>query len=71
MEKQIIHSIESVVIYWCHQIRDVLQNNSAQPLLNGMNPGPLVEVEFWKDRCEDLYFIKDQVMTSKLRMTLI
>ena len=61
MEKQVIHSVESVVIEWCHQVRDVLQKNSAQPLLEGKNPGPLVEVEFWKDRCADLHFIKEQV----------
>ena len=61
MEKQVIHSLESVVIEWCHQVRDVLQKNSAQRLLDGMNPGPLVEVEFWKDRCSDLHFITEQV----------
>jgi dynein heavy chain len=61
VDKQIIHSIESVVIDWCHQVRDVLQKNSAQALLEGKNPGPLVEVEFWVDRCADLQFILEQV----------
>lgn len=60
--KQIMHSIESVVIEWCHQVRDVLQNNSAQPLLEGKNPGPLVEIEFWRDRCMDLQYIMEQVL---------
>ena len=64
MDKQIVHSIESVVIDWCHQVRDVLQKNSAQPLLEGKNPGPLVEVEFWVDRCLDLQFILEQVCTD-------
>ena len=62
LEKQVIHSIESVVIEWCHQVRDVLQKNSAQPLLGGQNPGPLVEIQFWKERCEDLYSIREQVV---------
>ena len=61
--KQIMHSIESVVIEWCHQIRDVLQKNSAQPLLEGKNPGPLVEIEFWTDRCANLQFIMEQVLS--------
>ncbi len=60
-ERNLIHSIESVVIEWCHQVRDVLQKNSAQALLDGKNPGPLVEVEFWKERCADLFFINEQV----------
>ena len=64
-----LHSLESVVIEWCHQVRDVLQKNSAQLLLEGMNPGPLVEIQFWKDRCADLYFIKEQVIVSLYCMT--
>ena len=50
-----------MVIEWCHQIRDILQKNSALPLQEGLNPGPLVEVQFWKERYEDLCFITDQV----------
>ena len=50
-----------MVIEWCHQVRDVLQKNSAKPLLEGLNPGPLVEVLFWKERRTDLFFIMEQV----------
>jgi len=60
-EKHVIHSVESVVIEWCHQVRDVLEASSADPLLEGRNPGPMVEVHFWKERCADLFFIMDQV----------
>ena len=60
-EKQVIHSVESVVIEWCHLIRDVLNKNSAETLLAGMNPGPLVEIEFWNARCADLESVVDQV----------
>ena len=42
-DKGVIHAIESVVIEWSHQIRDVIRRNSAQPLLEGKHPGPLVE----------------------------
>ena len=60
-EKQLIHSVESVVIEWCHLIRDMLQKSSAETLLAGMNPGPLVEIEFWNSRCADLESVEDQV----------
>lgn len=61
LEKHVIHSVESVVIEWCHQVRDVLETSSADSLLDGLNPGPMVEVHFWKERCADLFFIMDQV----------
>ena len=61
LDKHIVHAVESVVIDWCHQVRDVLSKNSAQPLLQGENPGPLVEINFWKARCADLESVVDQV----------
>lgn len=60
-ERGLIHAVESVVVEWSHQIRDVLQRSSAQPLLKGKNPGPLVELNFWKDRRADLESVMDQV----------
>ncbi len=60
-EKQLVHSIESVVIDWCHQVRDVLKRRSAQALLDGGHPGPLVELNFWKIRWDDLESITEQV----------
>ena len=49
------------MIEWSHQIRDVLRKNSAQPLLDGKNPNPIVEMDFWKARCTDLESIFEQV----------
>ena len=60
-EKNLIHAVESVVIEWCHQVRDVLSKSSAQPLLEGRNPGPFVEIDFWKARCIDLESVVEQV----------
>ena len=60
-DKSVIHTVESIVIEWSHQIRDVLKKNSAQPLLDGKNPGPMVEMDFWKARCADLESVFDQV----------
>ena len=60
-DKHVVHAVESVVIDWCHQVRDVLKSSSASPLLEGKNPGPLVEIAFWKARCEDLESVVEQV----------
>ena len=60
-DKGLVHAVESVVIEWSHQIRDVLSKSSAQPLLEGKTPGPLVEIDFWKAQRADLESILDQV----------
>lgn len=60
-DKSVIHTVESVVIEWSHQVRDVLKKSSAQPLLDGKNPGPMVEIDFWKARNADLQSVFEQV----------
>lgn len=64
MDRQLIHAIESVVIDWTHQIRDVLKKDSAQPLLEGLHPTPFVEIEFWKNKSTNLECIYEQVCTK-------
>ncbi|KAI8853660.1 dynein heavy chain and region D6 of dynein motor-domain-containing protein [Chytridium lagenaria] len=46
-DKSILHTLESAVIDWTHQIKDVIKSNSAAPLDEGLNPGPMVEIDFW------------------------
>ena len=65
-ERGLIHAVESVVVEWSHQIRDVLNRSSAQPLLQGKNPGPLVELDFWKARKVDLESVIDQLHSEKV-----
>ena len=60
--RALLHAIETVVIEWSHQIRDVLKQDSAQPLLEGLNPGPSVEIEFWEAKRANLQCIYDQVI---------
>ena len=60
-DRGLIHAIESVIIDWTHQIKSVLKRDSAQPLLEGHNPGPNVELDFWKSRAMNLECIFEQV----------
>ena len=55
-----------MVIDWSHQVQDVLKKSSAQPLLQGENPGPLVEVEFWVARRADLESVVEQLHSPKV-----
>ncbi|XP_071813348.1 dynein beta chain, ciliary-like isoform X2 [Apostichopus japonicus] len=66
-DRSLVHAIESVIIDWTHQIKDVLKRDSAQPLLEGLNPGPNVEIQFWKAKCENLDCIFQQLRDPKVR----
>ncbi|XP_062965627.1 dynein axonemal heavy chain 9 [Cynocephalus volans] len=67
IDKSVIYSMESAVIRWSHQVQVVLRRESSQPLLQGENPTPEVELEFWKSRYEDLEYIYNQLKTIKAR----
>ncbi|XP_055450236.1 dynein axonemal heavy chain 9 [Psammomys obesus] len=67
IDKSAVYAIESAVIRWSQQVQVVLKRESSQPLLQGGNPTPKVELEFWKSRCEDLEHIYNQLMTIKVR----
>ncbi|XP_034645210.1 dynein heavy chain 17, axonemal-like [Trachemys scripta elegans] len=61
MDSSLLHAIETIIIDWSHQIRDVLSKDSAQPLLDGSNPLPKVEFEFWSSRLVNLQCIHEQL----------
>nr|XP_058139450.1 dynein axonemal heavy chain 9 isoform X3 [Dasypus novemcinctus] len=67
IDKSVIYAIESAVIKWSHQVQVVLKRESSQPLLQGENPTPEVELAFWKNRYEDLEYIYSQLRTIKVR----
>lgn len=50
VDEGIIHSLESAVIEWSHQIRAVLKKDSSEALLEGTNPTPHTELLFWNNR---------------------
>lgn len=62
LDSALLHSIETTIIDWSHQIRDVLNKDSAQPLLDGSNPLPRVEFDFWRTRLRNLGCIHEQVV---------
>lgn len=64
-EKHLIHTVETAIIEWSRQIQRILSKNSAQLLLDGKNPSPLFEVDFWKLRMLDLESIVEQMFDEK------
>uniref|UniRef100_A0A8C0BA58 Dynein axonemal heavy chain 17 n=1 Tax=Buteo japonicus TaxID=224669 RepID=A0A8C0BA58_9AVES len=61
VDVSVLHAIETIIIEWSHQIRDILSKDSAQPLLEGQHPLPRTEFEFWHTRMGNLQCINDQV----------
>uniref|UniRef100_A0A8C4U9P4 Dynein axonemal heavy chain 17 n=1 Tax=Falco tinnunculus TaxID=100819 RepID=A0A8C4U9P4_FALTI len=59
-----LHAIETIVIKWSHQIRDILNKDSAQPLLEGLHPLPRTEFKFWHTRMVNLECINSQASPS-------
>ncbi|XP_028263973.1 dynein axonemal heavy chain 9 isoform X2 [Parambassis ranga] len=65
-DKSIIHSLESAVIEWSHQICAILKKDSSEALLEGKKPTPYTELLFWKNRHADLKCIHSQLHSSKV-----
>ncbi|XP_039082400.1 dynein heavy chain 17, axonemal [Hyaena hyaena] len=66
LDNSLLHAIETIVIDWSHQIRDVLSQDSAQALLDGLHPLPRVEFEFWDARLMNLKCIHEQLNRPKV-----
>ncbi|XP_071659244.1 dynein axonemal heavy chain 9-like [Patagioenas fasciata] len=67
IDKSLVYAMESAIIDWSHQIPEALKKEPSEPLLQGSNPNPKVELEFWKNRCDDLECIYNQLTTRKVR----
>ncbi|NXO76324.1 DYH9 protein, partial [Sitta europaea] len=70
VSKSLVHATESAIIGWSQQIQRVLKKESSEPLLQGTNPTPKVELEFWKSRCADLEGIHSQLTSRRVRNML-
>ncbi|XP_032831905.2 dynein axonemal heavy chain 9 isoform X1 [Petromyzon marinus] len=66
VDRSVVHAIESVVIEWSHQIQEVLKKDSSRPLMEGLNPNPSAELEFWQSRYADLECIHEQLQSRRV-----
>ncbi|XP_059156869.1 dynein axonemal heavy chain 2-like isoform X2 [Physella acuta] len=57
--KELIQRLETSMIHWARQIKEVLSTQDAFEMAE--NSGPLDEIEFWKNRCADLSGITTQL----------
>ncbi|KAJ3090810.1 hypothetical protein HK102_002597 [Quaeritorhiza haematococci] len=66
-DKSILHTLESAVIDWTHQIKEVIKSSSSAPLEEGLNPGPMVEIDFWAAKAANLKSIYQQLTDEKIQ----
>ncbi|EGF78014.1 hypothetical protein BATDEDRAFT_91203 [Batrachochytrium dendrobatidis JAM81] len=55
----VVQRLESLLIHWTRQIKDVVNNQHT--LETTENSGPLQEIQFWSSRCDDLSGISKQL----------
>ncbi|RLN72009.1 hypothetical protein BBJ28_00019305, partial [Nothophytophthora sp. Chile5] len=58
-DKDLVQQLESTVIHWTRQIKEVINNQDNAH--NAEGAGPLEEIKFWEHRTEDLSGITDQL----------
>lgn len=63
-DKERLQIMESIVIHWTRQIKDVVNNHDSSA--SAETSGPLDEIEFWKGRAQDLIGIQKQLEGEKV-----
>ncbi|KXS19215.1 hypothetical protein M427DRAFT_507867 [Gonapodya prolifera JEL478] len=61
--REVCQRLESLIIHWTKQIKEVVSQHSSETLESG---GPLDELEFWGRRCDDLCGISSQLTRSEV-----
>jgi len=58
------------IITWTKQIKNVLKQDPESALKNGNHPDPLTEVDFWKNKSDNLNSICDQLNSERIKKVL-
>lgn len=67
-DKERIHVLESAVVTWTRQIKNVLKTDPESALKEpGEHPGPLAEVDFWAGKAQNLNSIYTQLSGQHIR----
>ncbi|CAM9911153.1 unnamed protein product, partial [Discosporangium mesarthrocarpum] len=67
-DKDLVQHLESTVIHWTRQIKDVVNNHDNA--LNAEILGPLEEIEFWRSRMLDLSGISEQLLRQDVQVVV-
>ena len=59
--------LETAIVTWTKQIKNVLKLDPEHALKKGDHPGPLAEIEFWDAKSKHLNSIQEQLQGEKIR----
>ncbi len=65
VHKDHVQIMESIVIHWTSQIKDVVNSNDSSADME--TSGPLEEIEFWKGRAKDLLGLQEQLGKANVK----
>lgn len=66
--KDVIQQLESLLIHWTRQIKEVI--NTQHTTESSDQTGPLEEIQFWRSRCDDLSGISDQLNRAEVQRVI-
>jgi len=69
-DKESIHVLETAVIAWTRQIKDILRQDPESALKGDGHPGPTAEIEFWASKSTNLNLINDQLNSEPVRKVM-
>ncbi|KAI9101992.1 dynein heavy chain and region D6 of dynein motor-domain-containing protein [Phlyctochytrium arcticum] len=67
-QKDVVQRLESLVVHWTRQIKEVVNDQHASETTE--NSGPIEEIHFWRSRCDDLSGISEQLNRADLKQIL-
>ncbi|KAM8850133.1 dynein axonemal heavy chain 17-like isoform 3-T3 [Spinachia spinachia] len=70
LDTQLLHACDSTIMEWVKLVSEVLQQDSSQLVLDGLEPLPSEEFNFWRSRLRNLHFIQEQLMSSRAQQVL-
>ena len=69
-DKDSVHVLETSVIAWTQQIKDILRLEPENVLNGDAHPGPTAEIEFWDNKSKNLNLVHEQLNGEKVRRVM-
>eukprot|EP00760_Papus_ankaliazontas_P013352 PhM_4_TR15700/c3_g1_i1/m.85000/K10408/DNAH; dynein heavy chain, axonemal len=75
-DKDLLYQLESSIVSWTQQIKAAMKRNPEEMLEEakrpgGVHPGPLKEIEFWKNKAENLRQLEDQIYDTPVLKVMV
>ncbi|XP_075933603.1 dynein axonemal heavy chain 17-like isoform X3 [Anarhichas minor] len=67
---KLLHSCDSTITEWVKLVSNFLQQDSSQPVLDGLDPLPSDEFNFWRTRLKNLHLIQQQLRSSRAQQVV-